>query len=187
MLIAIKPKGFSDYKDIGNLRFNELVRKELFKGEDFVIELNLGYQNHYDFITSTKNFNTDNTIDVVLFHTDTISLCLQRAERRYQSGLHLVKPDTIQEMYQNTIPLLMANFPLVSTLVAVNVTPEDLPKICLEYSKSENTLILEDQQPKWIEDNLLNFLELQVKQSQSLKTEIHKRTKDIKRRKGRGI
>jgi hypothetical protein len=90
-------------------------------------------------------------------------------------------------MYQNTIPLLMANFPLVSTLVAVNVTPEDLPKICLEYSKSENTLILEDQQPKWIEDNLLNFLELQVKQSQSLKTEIHKRTKDIKRRKGKGI
>ena len=70
----------------------------------------------------------------------------------------------------------MANFPLVSTLVAVNVTPEDLP-----------TLILEDQQPKWIEDNLLNFLELQVKQSQSLKTEIHKRTKDIKRRKGKGI
>ena len=52
-----REQGFKDYKDIGNLRFNDLVKKELFAGSDFGIEFNLGFQSHYDFVKSVKNFN----------------------------------------------------------------------------------------------------------------------------------
>ena len=158
-----KIQGFSDYKDIGHIKFNELLKKELFKGNDFAIELNLGFQSHYDFIKSVKSFNSDNTIDVVLFHTDDIDLCFQRAKIRHQSGLHLVDPDTIREMYQNTIPLLLANFPLISSLLAINVSAEDLPKICLEYRKAEKQLVIVNQQPGWSNSALKAFLKAQVK------------------------
>jgi predicted ABC-type ATPase len=75
-----KKQGFADYKDIGNLKFNELVKKELFANNSFAIELNLGYQSHYDFLKSLQNFNKDNSIDVILFYTDDIDLCIKRAE-----------------------------------------------------------------------------------------------------------
>jgi len=78
-----REQGFKDYKDIGNLRFNDLVKKELFAGSDFGIEINLGFQSHYDFVKSVKNFNPQrNTVKVVLFHTDDIDLCFQRARIR---------------------------------------------------------------------------------------------------------
>ena len=43
-----KEQGFQDYKDIGNIRYQDLVRRSLVSGEDFAIELNLGFQSHYD-------------------------------------------------------------------------------------------------------------------------------------------
>ena len=93
-----KAQGFSDYKDIGNIKFNDLVKKQLFAGNDFAIELNLGFESHYDFLRSVKNFNSDNTIEVILFFTDDKKLCYQRAEQRHQEGLHYVNPETIKEM-----------------------------------------------------------------------------------------
>ena len=66
-----REQGFKDYKDIGNLRFNELVRKELFTGKDFGIEINLGFQSHYDFVKSIKNFNSEQNIIKVNLNTQT--------------------------------------------------------------------------------------------------------------------
>jgi len=157
-----KKQGYADYKDIGNLKFNELLKKELFSENDFAIELNLGFQSHYDFVRSVKSFNSKNTINVVLFYTDDLELCLKRAEIRHQSGLHLVDPDTIREMYQSTVPLLIENFSLVTTLYALNVTAHELPKICIEFSKSANELILADEQPNWISRELKSFLKMQL-------------------------
>jgi predicted ABC-type ATPase len=90
-----KAQGFADYKDIGNIKFNDLVRKQLFAGNDFAIELNLGFESHYDFLKSIRSFNNDNTIEVILFFTEDIKLCYQRTEQRHQEGLHYVSPETI--------------------------------------------------------------------------------------------
>jgi predicted ABC-type ATPase len=81
-----KAQGFSDYKDIGNMKFNDLVKKQLFAGNDFAIELNPGFESHYDFADSIKSFNSDNAIEVILFFTDDIKLCYQRAEQRHLEG-----------------------------------------------------------------------------------------------------
>lgn len=49
-----------DYKDIGNMRFQELV-----SNKDFSIELNLGFQSHYDLLKKMKAFNPENRIEVI--------------------------------------------------------------------------------------------------------------------------
>ena len=123
-----KAQGFTDYKDIGNIKFNDLIKKQLFAGNDFAIELNLGFESHYDFVRSVKSFNSDNTIEVILFFTSNIELCYQRAEQRHLEGLHYVSPETIKEMYENTIPLLHAHFSMFSRFTAVNVIWKISPK-----------------------------------------------------------
>lgn len=47
-----KRKGFSDYRDIASLTTNERIRKFLIAGEDFALELNLGFESHYAFLQS---------------------------------------------------------------------------------------------------------------------------------------
>jgi len=166
-----REQGFRDYKDIGNLRFNDLVKKELIAGKDFCIEINLGYQSHYDFAKSLRSFNPrQNTINVVLFHTDQIKLCFQRAKIRHEKGLHLVPHETIQQMYDNTIPLIKQNFSLISSLVAVDVSGETIePEIKAIYERDENELKLLDMLPKWIETELKDFLLSEIQRSQKIK------------------
>lgn len=60
-----------------------------------------------------------NRIEIVLFHTDDLQLCLERARERHEEGLHLVPAETVSEMYYNTIPLLKGNIGLISVLRAV--------------------------------------------------------------------
>jgi predicted ABC-type ATPase len=165
-----KKQGFTDYKDIGNLKFNELVKKELFAGNSFAIELNLGYQSHYDFLKSLKNFNKDNSIEVILFYTDDIDLCIKRAEIRHQSGLHLVSTDTINEMYYNTKPLLKENFSMLSSLTAINVTAEDLPEVVLFYHVKDGQLNLPENAPDWLKNDLKVFLEFEANSIKTKKT-----------------
>jgi len=61
-----KEQGFQDYKDIGNIRYQDLVRRSLVSGEDFAIELNLGFQSHYDFLRQIKAFNNENIFHIIL-------------------------------------------------------------------------------------------------------------------------
>jgi predicted ABC-type ATPase len=175
-----KTQGFSDYKDIGNLKFNELVKKELFSGKHFGIELNLGFETHYDFVQSLKIFNSDNTIEIILFFTDDISLCYQRAELRYRSGLHYVESEIIKEMYENTIPLLHTHFSMINSLIAVNVTSQDIPKICLKYSSADQQLIVAESLPDWAEKPIKEFVELQFKQKQLMRQSQQQVQKRIK-------
>lgn len=165
-----REQGFKDYKDIGNLRFNELVRKELFTAKDFGIEINLGFQSHYDFVKSIKNFNSEqNIIKVVLLHTDDIKLCLQRAKVRHEKGLHLVPRETIQQMYENTIPLLKQNFSIMSSLVAIDVVGDDIdPEIKIIYERDENNLKLLDKLPNWIEKGLKDFLLSEIQKDRKI-------------------
>lgn len=163
-----KAQGFADYKDIGNLKFNNLVKKELFAGKDFGIELNLGFESHYDFVKSIKSFSNDNSIEVVLFFTDDINICYQRAERRHREGLHYVSRETIKEMYENTIPLLHAHFPIFTFVRIVNITDGEIPEVCLEYNGLKQEMTCAVNLPDWADKSIKQFLELQLRQKQSL-------------------
>lgn len=157
-----KEAGFSDYKDIGNLKFQNIVRGELFRCRDFAIELNLGFQSHYDYIKTLKNFSNENEIVVILFFTDKIELCYTRAQKRHKEGLHYVSPEVIKEMYENTISLLKLNFKMISSITGVNCTDSFNPKACFEFDKSENELVINGELPGWAKNNLGQFLKEQI-------------------------
>lgn len=187
-----KAEGFTNYKDIGNHRFHDLVRRKLFSGDDFAIELNLGFQTHYDFIKSIKDVRSDTRIDVILFYTDNSRLCHQRAEKRHENGLHYVAPEIINEMYEQTLPLFKKNFSIVSSLLAVNVTAKEDPRICLVYDEANNKIKFADLLPEWANHGLVEFLSAEVRKNISLsikKADLSTPDeKPVKRqRKGRGL
>ncbi|WP_057938041.1 hypothetical protein [Algoriphagus resistens] len=147
------------------MKFSDLIKRELISGRDFGVELNLGFQSHYDFLKSIKSFNPNNSVEVVLFHTDDISLCLDRAKTRHEQGLHLVPPETIQEMYDNTIPLLKENLHLTTSLLAIDVTANDIePELRIKYKDDSTKLEVFGRQSIWIEKELIPILQLAIKQ-----------------------
>ena len=153
-----KQEGFSDYKDIGNWRFQDLLRNQLVSGNDFAVELNLGYQNHYDLLKKLKSFNKQNSIEVILFHTTDLDLCLERARVRHENGLHLVEPSIIREMYSNTIPLLIENIELIAVLTAIDVRQNDLaiePFLSWDRVRGDLKILRE---PEWLDGKLVEQL-----------------------------
>lgn len=87
-----KKQGFTDYQDLASLSTNQRIRDSLFAKEDFALELNLGFQSHYDYLKSIASFDWSNNIHLLLFFTDNLNLCLNRAIARHLSGGHEVKP-----------------------------------------------------------------------------------------------
>jgi dephospho-CoA kinase len=52
-----KKQGFADYRDLASLRTNQTIRECLFAQQDFALELNLGFQSHYDYLKSIVYFD----------------------------------------------------------------------------------------------------------------------------------
>ena len=171
-----KEQGFQDYKDIGNIRYQDLVRRSLVSGEDFAIELNLGFQSHYDFVRQIKAFNSENTFHIILYYTDDITICLNRAAERHTAGLHLVSPDTIAEMYHNTFSLLTANFKMADEITFIDVQPFDEPAACGRWRKPSETITLSELTPDWMK-------RLKAALEPHLQQEIHQK---VQKRKLRG-
>ena len=116
MRFRYKAKGFADYNEYSIYRVREIIKRKLIRNEDFALELNLGYPHQYEYVLSAKRFNNENKLNIILFFTDSLQLCLDRAKIRHQNGLHLVLPETISEMYNNTLPLLKGNLNLSTNL-----------------------------------------------------------------------
>jgi predicted ABC-type ATPase len=142
-----KKEGFADYKELGIMSGNEQIRSNLFARQSFALELNLGFQSHYDYLNSMANFDPSNQVHLILFFTDSLDLCLTRADIRHKSGGHLVKPEVVTEMYENTIPLLKENISLFKSMRFINITNENISKVALNNS------------PNWVNDNdLVKYL-----------------------------
>lgn len=124
-----KKEGFADYKELGIMSGNQQIRSNLFAKESFALELNLGFQSHYDYLNSMANFDPTNKVHLILFFTDSLDLCLTRADIRHKSGGHLVKPEIVTEMYESTIPLFKENLSLFSSISFINVTNTIVRKI----------------------------------------------------------
>jgi predicted ABC-type ATPase len=133
-----KKEGFKDYKELGVLVGNEKIKEYLFKNTDFALELNLGFQSHYDYLKSIANFNTQNQVHLILFFTDNIELCQIRAKIRHLKGGHLVDPNIIDEMYNQTFKLLNENKSIFNSVRFVDVTNTSLEPV------------LENNKPKWL-------------------------------------
>ncbi|MFI5136348.1 MAG: hypothetical protein ACHQIM_00885 [Sphingobacteriales bacterium] len=159
MRFRYKAKGFADYNEYSIYRVRDIIRRKLIRNEDIALELNLGYPHQYEYALAAKKFSNDNKLNVILFFTDSLQLCLDRAKIRHQNGLHLVKPETITEMYNNTLPLLKDNFESIDKLSLVNTNPQNDFFTVAEYIKASKKLELRNQSPKWFKNDLLPFIE----------------------------
>lgn len=179
-----RKQGFVDYKDIGEMSFRKLLRWELVSCKDFALELNLGYQAHYDLIKNIKGFSPDNRIEVILFHTDDINICLDRARIRHEEGLHLVPPETVKEMYDNTIPLLKQNLSVIAGLRAVNVKGNNIfPKAVIDYTNANLNIL--DELPKWLDKELIEQLSVSTLKNTSKEKPHPKKIPPPKKNRGR--
>ncbi|RRB12962.1 hypothetical protein EHT87_21890 [Larkinella knui] len=144
-----KKQGFTDYQDIASLTTNQKIRDFLFKKDDFALELNLGFSSHYAFLKSIANFDRSNQINLVLFFTDDLELCINRAKARYLNGGHEVRQEVIEEMYTNTFPLFEENKNLFHQVRLVDVT----------YSMITELMADSKPLPKWVVQNtMLSYL-----------------------------
>lgn len=158
MRFRYKAQGYADYNEYSIHRIQDTVRWKLIKTEDFALQLNLGFTHQFEYTLSLKRFNSDNKLHVILFFTDDIGLCKERAKERYESGRHLVEPETIDKMYNNTLPLLKTNFDAVDHLILLNAKrPDELIPVA-EYDKEAASFDILDDSPLWFKDNPMLFI-----------------------------
>jgi len=163
MRFRYKAKGFADYNEYSIYRVRDIIRRKLIRNEDIALELNLGYPHQYEYALAAKKFSNENQLNVILFFTDSLQLCLDRAKIRHESGLHLVMPDTIVEMYNNTIPLLKTNFDSVDNLSLIDANEENDFFTVATYSKASKKLQIGGQNPDWFKNDLKPFIEQYVR------------------------
>ena len=138
-----KKQGFIDYQDLASIRSNQQIKEYLFAGQDFALELNLGFVSHYEYLKSIAFFDRRNQINLLLFFTDDLNLCLDRAAIRHTNGGHEVKPAIVEEMYKNMLPLFAENSTLFQSVRLIDMTGVAIT----EYVRSS------DELPRWIATN----------------------------------
>jgi len=133
--------GFVDYQHLATLKSNQQIKDFLFSQKDFALELNLGFKSHYDYLKYIDNLNPENTVHLILFYTNTVDFGLLRAEIRHKKGGHLVKPEIVKEMYEETMPLLKQNLNLFKTFRFIDVSTNKISEV------TPNNI------PLWLNDN----------------------------------
>ena len=58
--------GFHDYQQLATLGVNQKIKDHLFQKKDFALELNLGFQSHYDYLKSIVHFDSINQIHLIM-------------------------------------------------------------------------------------------------------------------------
>lgn len=140
-----KKVGFANYQDIASLTSNQRIRNFLFNQESFALELNLGFESHYDYLRSIASFDQANNVELILFFTDDLNVCLDRAKIRHLNGGHEVAEEVIREMYTSTMPLFEQNKSLFTRIVLVDVTYDAV----VELTEAQQPL------PAWVHNNHL--------------------------------
>lgn len=133
--------GFRDYQQLATLGVNQKIKDHLFQKKDFALELNLGFQSHYDYLKSIVYFDSINQIHLIIYFTDSLELCISRAETRHKNGGHLVEEAIVTEMFENTFPLFKENKGLFSSMKFLDVSKKGITNV------SSNHI------PNWIKDN----------------------------------
>ncbi len=153
LFIYYKAKGEDNYEDLSNLKANEFIQQKLSNNESFGVEINLGYDNHYELLRYVKRKFPKYAITVCLFFTNEIQLCFDRAIIREKSGGHSVSEKVIREMYENTNNLLQNNTSLIDNIMLVDID-YDAIDLVFELNPKENRLFVSSKLPEWV---LVNF------------------------------
>lgn len=162
MRFKYKVKGYADYNEYSIYRVKDIIKSKLIKNEDFALELNLGFEHQYNYALTLKRFNVENKLHVILFFTDDLQLCQDRARKRHENGLHLVKPDIINQMYNNTIPLLKANFNNIDHAQFIHASENNKVISVAQFNRVSNQLIVLNDRPNWFRDDLGPFIKNQI-------------------------
>ncbi len=157
--LKYKEKGYPDYNEYALTRVRNIIRHKLIRNEDFALELNLGFAHQYEYVLSAKKFSSENKLNIVLFYTDFLQLCLDRAQERYKSGLHLVKPEIIRQMYDNTLPLLKENFGALDRIIFLDVRKNNQILTLAVYNKDSKMLDIHGENSEWFKNDLKPFIE----------------------------
>jgi predicted ABC-type ATPase len=157
MAFKYRTQGYPDYKEHAIHRFTQAIRTKLIRNEDIALELNLGYPEHYDYILSAKKFNSDNLLHIILFYTDDLQVCVERAKFRFESGRHLVTPETIREMYSNTLPLLHSNLKHIDSINFIDAGGAEPMPIAV-YDHLKNELQIKEKECAWFNENVCPFI-----------------------------
>jgi predicted ABC-type ATPase len=139
-----------DYEQRANLKANAFIKEKLWLGADFGVELNLGSDSHYDFIRWVRNHYAHYQINVILFFTDDLQICLVRALLREQAGGHLVEAEIVRRMYDSTLWLLRENIKMVNHLQFINVTYDINRLVYSGYYPTAKLDFIEADLPNWV-------------------------------------
>lgn len=154
LLLYYKYKQAVDYEDLANLKANKFILEQLTNKNDFGIELNLGFDSHYELLKFIKREHPHYQIEVIMFYTDNVEICLNRAALREKFGGHHVGSDIILKMYENTLPLIKKNIDLINGIQLVNV---DFEFIELVYSRGKDLIFSITELPNWTKNLLLKL------------------------------
>lgn len=150
------------FQQIAIQNWLSMINHKLHANTDFAFELNLGMPKHWNFVQSLKQQSLEHTLNVVLFFTDNLEMCRQRARQRFESGGHEVNSIVLENMYYNTLPLLEFNFQHLDNLTLVNTAPDQDTKIVGVYDREARTFDILNREPVWFKDKLQPFIEKQV-------------------------
>ena len=142
-----------DYEERANLKANAFIKEKLLLNSDFGVELNLGFEGHYDFINWVRKFYPNYKIQVILFFTDDIQLCLDRAYLRQLAGGHTVEPDIVERMYKNTISLLRANIYKISYLQFIHTNYNSNELVYSGYYPTRKVDFVHESLPDWVKNS----------------------------------
>ena len=149
LLLHYKYKEEIDYEELANLKANNFILEQLTKKNNFGIELNLGFDSHYELLRFIKREHSHYQIEVILFYTNNIKICLNRASLREESGGHHVDFDIIQKMYENTLSLIKKNAHLIHGIQLINV---DFKSIEMVYSSEKDSIFSLETSPNWVNE-----------------------------------
>jgi predicted ABC-type ATPase len=151
--VALKNQGDEDYQEIAFEQLRVNAEANCKRGIDFGIELNLGYQiPHYSYINHWRNkYSYD--LDVTLFFTDSVALCIDRAHQREKYGGHRVAEKIIVDMYVQTLPLLRKNINTITHLQFINVTYNAVELVYFGYYPTGDHEFISPVLPNWVSQN----------------------------------
>lgn len=147
-----KYRQIADYEERANLRANAFIKENLSQKTDFGVELNLGSDSHYDFLRWVKQFYPHYQIHVILFFTNDLQLCLDRALLREQTGGHSVEPAVIKRMYQNTLTLMRQNIGLIAHVQFMDVNYNRMELVYSGYYPAKVCEFVTLARPQWVVD-----------------------------------
>ncbi len=151
--VQLRNQGEKEFEELAFEQLRADAYRSCEQQIDFGIELNLGLQiPHYSLINHWRD-KYNYSVHVLLFFTDTLSICIDRADQRSKSKGLFVAETIIKQMYDSTLPLLRKNISCISHLQLIDVTYNSEELVYSGYYPAQNHEFVQYPLPKWVVQN----------------------------------